>query len=203
MWLLVAVLVTLSVTVALASWLSVQFSGKPLDMAFLGALIGAGGTIFAATIAYVAVQKQIDQADKSAKDQAQQTADMKARQDRTEEAGLRALVEYCEALQDAFNKSLQSENKGNSFALESIRRAGKIVTFMGQPPSDFYGDVNTIFQRLNNLSHVVMSNLQADPGVPTTIRERETNDIAIAEVRDSIEALKQRAQREISARSRK
>ena len=50
----------LSGVVAAAAWGTKTYGFSGIDPAFLGALIGAAGTIFAATIAYIAVQKQID-----------------------------------------------------------------------------------------------------------------------------------------------
>jgi hypothetical protein len=68
-----------------------------IDPAFLGALIGAAGTIFAATIAYVAVRKQIDQAEAGAAEGALMSAKFAAQQAAAELNGLRNFVVWCDA----------------------------------------------------------------------------------------------------------
>jgi hypothetical protein len=89
MLLLFVVLLILTGLVWGASWLSIKIRGQPLDMSFLGALIGAAGTIFAATIAYVAVQIQLDAAKAQAADNAKMQQTFQKQQAKSELANLR------------------------------------------------------------------------------------------------------------------
>ena len=201
MHLLLIVFILLCAAVYAACWLTIFFTGKDLDLAFLGALIGAAGTIFAATIAYVAVQKQIDQSDKTARENAQQVRAFQRTQRVNEIEGLESVVEWCNSLISAFDENLKDINQGNSVALDYIRKRGLLVPVNGgYATQQVSGQAATIYQKLQNLAGVIQVTMNKPIEDPDIKKDRDSSDTAIASVRDDISKLRDLAISEIIAR---
>jgi hypothetical protein len=155
-WLLFISLMTLSACVfgAAVGFKSINYGG--IDPAFLGALIGAAGTIFAATIAYVAVRKQIDQANAAVRLGERLQAKFAAEQVARELEGLCGLKTWFDARLVPFSDTDETSDNGYLASLDQFIRDGGLVSFMGQAPPEFYGQAQEAFQRLNGVMNAVV-----------------------------------------------
>jgi hypothetical protein len=138
-------------------------------MSFLGALIGAAGTIFAATIAYVAVQIQLDAAKEQAADNVKMQQTFQKQQAKSELANLRLgrseILDFLNQFDGLAQGGGQYRDK-----LLALHKAGKVplnMTSMMPPP--FYGRAQTLLQRIYGLANQLNnwnSQLQNAPIAP-------------------------------------
>lgn len=176
MALLIIVLAILATAVALASWLTIFFTHKPLDLGFLGALIGAAGTIFAATIAYVAVQKQIDYSEVSAKEGAKRSAEFAAKQAAIDLSGLKMLQTWFHDLLKQFEGLNDTSDVDYLNALEKLFASGKLTSFMGQAPMEFYPKGQEAYQRIIGVHNAISQWMATTPTEAQRDRRSEFNE---------------------------
>ncbi|MEY9185327.1 hypothetical protein ABIG06_006826 [Bradyrhizobium sp. USDA 326] len=149
----------------LTTWISKTFVfAKPeVDPGFLGALIGAAGTIFAGYMVLMATNEQIRLA-KDAAAQAEQ-AQAKAEQNQAKFAklqaerelhGLKDLVLWYDNLLEPF-QSLPDDDVSHLNALTEVQRRGKLVSFSGNLPQEFSGVSQTAWQRIFQVNNAVVT----------------------------------------------
>lgn len=150
MIMLLGVLITLIVIVWIAAVVSMRFRAGPLDLGFLGALIGAAGTIFAATIAYTAVQMQIDDARRQAAENAKLSEQFQKRQAESEMAGLKAGRKDLETVLDLFANAPPDSPRDR---LITLWKGGKLPLNLPSPMvGNLMGRSQAFLQRLNSMA---------------------------------------------------
>jgi hypothetical protein len=165
--LLIATIAVLSAAVFIAAKVSVWATGKPIDMSFLGALIGAAGTIFAATVAYVAVQLQIDAAREQTIESQKLTQKFERQQAEAFLTGLKAARDELTRVVVEFS-DLGNTPGAHRDRLLRVYTSGRLPLNMsaGMLPGTFQGRSQAYLQRLNNLANQIRS-LSDRMAVPT------------------------------------
>jgi hypothetical protein len=171
-----------------------------IDPAFLGSLIGAAGTIFAATIAYVAVRKQIDQAEASAAEGARMSAKFAAQQAAAELMGLRNFVAWCDARTAPFNRLDEASDVAYLNALEVFVREGGLISFMGQMPQDFFAKSQEAYQRLAGVINAVAQWKGMNPSQDSQVSRRAEFNASIRNAINAVRDFRGAAQAEIQRR---
>jgi hypothetical protein len=200
LWMLILTFLVLAACVAGAAlgFKYVNYGG--IDPAFLGALIGAAGTIFAATIAYVAVQRQIDQAEAGAAEAARMTARFAAQQAAAELMGLRNFVAWCDARTASFNGLDEASDVAYLNALEIFVREGGLISFMGQMPQDFFAKSQEGYQRLAGVINAVAQWKGMNPSQDSQVPRRAEFNASVRNAINAVRSFRGATQAEIQKR---
>jgi hypothetical protein len=172
--LLFIVLLILTGCTAAAAWWLTSVKYWSVDPAFLGALIGAAGTIFAATIAYVAVQKQIDLAKQQAEDGVRAQQKFEKQQAETYLIGLRSgKAQINESLQAFLEIPDQDPDRYRDTLLALFRAGNLRMNISANMPGDFPSRAQDFVQRMNALRYQVevLFNQNPDPSVRVQNRD--------------------------------
>jgi hypothetical protein len=155
---LLTVFIVLLVSIFVIAWISKTYIFTQLEPAFLGALIAAAGTIFAACIAYTAASQNLEMASKTAEDNAKQRLENEKQQKRfqlqqavTELQQARDVLAYLDRLLNQFDGASESGDRDFVAYMADVDRAGGIVQYMGPIPQGLYAKVQELFMRFNNM----------------------------------------------------
>jgi hypothetical protein len=126
------------------------FDGK-LDPSFIGALIGAAGTIFAGTIAFVAADMSIQYSKQAAADAVKTQAEFKAEMLAAQAVGAKNMMLFCDDILKFFDNAATQADVGYINGMEALRISGLSVFYQGGVPPELQNKVGALGMRLNNL----------------------------------------------------
>jgi hypothetical protein len=192
---LLTVFVVLVASIAAIAWISKVYIFGQLEPAFVGALVGAAGTIFAACIAYTAASDNLQIArDASALAERQRLEGERnqkrfAREQANREIqALRELQAFMDRLLAAFAGATDGIGDHDFFAkMMDADRNGTIVGYMGNAPDPFRVRTADLIQRLFGIKNTtIQANAMAqNPQRPTAETNEDRNRLN-ASIRDRI-----------------
>lgn len=174
-----------------------------IEPSFLGSIIGAAGTIFAAAIAYVAVDRQIEQATIQA-DAAQEQMKRFAREQKIREMqALEGVEQFLTAIIEKFSAIPDDDVDGFRDTFIRLSDAAELpLNLPTFPPDPFGGRARLWLERINNLRATVTNvshQRRFGPGPERVAEEwRRANDSVretIERGRDLIQELRAEIQR--------
>jgi hypothetical protein len=184
------------------------FKKPEIDPGFLGALIGAAGTIFAGYMVLMTTNEQI----RIAKDSAAQAIADKANIEKMnlefrqqaaarELRGLKDLVVWYDRLLRSFD-NLPNSGVPYLDAAAALQRSGDLVSFTGQPPQEFSGTASMAWQGLLQVSNAVVNwqNQHPDPATRSA-GERGEYDARVRRMVEEIRGYREAAKAEIEKRT--
>lgn len=155
---LTIVFFVLIAAVFVIGWISKTFIFDRLEPPFVGALVAAAGTIFAACIAYTAAIQSLEMARLAAEEGAKQRLEGEKQQKRLqmqqsvfELQSSRAVLEYLDGILAKFDGAAESGDRDYVAFMNDVDRAGGIVQFMGSAPQNIFSKVQEVFLRFNNI----------------------------------------------------
>jgi hypothetical protein len=177
------------------AWISKTFIFDKLEPAFVGALVGAAGTIFAACIAYTAASQNLEMAriasEIGEKQRLEGERNMKrfAREQAARELQtMRETQSFMDRLLAAFAGATDGIGDHDFFArMMDSDRSGAIVAYTGSAPDPFRGRISDLFQRLFAVKNAtIQANAFAqNPQRPADQTSEERNRLN-ASIRDRI-----------------
>jgi hypothetical protein len=133
------------------------FAGR-LEPAFIGALVGASGTIFAACIAYTAASKSLEMATKTAEDNALQRAENERNQKRwqlqnarNELKTTRDALAYMDKFLTQFDGAADTGSRDYVTCLNDIYRSGGVPFYSAPVTQAFQSRLQEMTVRFNNM----------------------------------------------------
>lgn len=155
---LLTVLLVLLALIFVIAWISRIFIFDKLEPAFLGALVAAAGTIFAACIAYTAASQNLEMANKTAEDNAKQRIENEKQQKRyqlqqamSELQQTRDVLAYLDRLLTQFDGASESGDRDYVAYMADVDRSGGVVQYLGGAPASIGPKVGEIFIRFSNM----------------------------------------------------
>jgi len=153
---LLIVFIALAGCVLTMAWISKAFIFERLEPAFVGALVGAAGTIFAACIAYTAASQNLEMAriasENGEKQRLEGERNMKRfakEQAAREFQTMRETQGFMDRLLATFGGATDGIGDHDFFAkMMDADRNGAIVAYVGNAPDPFRVRISDLFQRL-------------------------------------------------------
>jgi hypothetical protein len=160
---LLTVFLVLLTCIFLIGWISKRFFFGKIEPPFVGALVGASGTIFAACVAYIAATDNLEVARMSARVAMEQADDAKQHLAAAETKAaaheletMRLLLAYC----DALIEKLETAKKHANYYVAMVSW-DELLPFYGNPPDPFRTLSTQLYQRLNTLRTAARDNYYA------------------------------------------
>jgi hypothetical protein len=177
------------------------FQKPEIDPGFLGALIGAAGTIFAGYMVLMATNEQIRIAKESAaQTEALRLKSAKLQADR-ELASFKAVVAWYDKLLEPFQNLSHDDDVSYINALELFSREGRMISFAGILPPEFFGGPQTAWQRLLQVRTAVFQWINSHPDPATRVgNDRKEYNGSIRAMVEELLAYRQIAKAELERR---
>jgi hypothetical protein len=196
-------------SVLLIGWGSTYWPFKQREPAFLGALVGASGTIFAACVAYTAASQNLEIGHLAAETAAKQKIEGEAIQRRfakeqaiRELQQMRDLFDFSNRILERFAGASEAGSRDYFIYMTEAIRDGFIAFYQGGAPEPFGNKARETYQRFYNVRSSVEQSKNRLVGIAQDYPERADLNRAIRDRLGEITALRGQVDEDIRRRER-